>query len=192
MVMPSWIQMVCSGMLVYMPLCAYSASWKMVPEKSNLAFTAVQNHAPVTGTFSHFTGDIAFDPDQLATSHVRVVVNMDSVTAGYGEIASTLKTPDWFNSNAFPEAVFESKAFVHLQDNRYEAQGMLTIRGQAVPLTLHITLAEYQPDAAHVTGDTTLNRTAFGVGQGEWKNTDVVEDNVKVHFDIHAVPATAK
>jgi hypothetical protein len=34
-----------------------------------------------------------------------------------------------------------------------------------------------------------IQRLDFGVGQGEWKSTEWVGDDVKLHYDVPLVPA---
>lgn len=164
---------------------AAAPQWQIVPSKSTLSFTATQNNAPVTGEFKTFTGEISFDPTQLTTSKVRIVVDMTSVSASYSDLTSTLITADWFNVKSFPEAVFIANKFTKLSDNNYRANGNLTIRDKTVPVTLQFKLAEYSDTKTHVIGTTQLKRLDFGVGQGEWKSTSEIKDEVQVNFDIN-------
>lgn len=168
---------------------AFASVWQIIPEKSTLTFTAVQNGAPVSGEFRAFQGDIVFDPDHLGEGHIRVEVSMGSVMAPYQEMVDTLATADWFNVAAFPKAVFEAVpgSITKKEDNRYQAAGQLTLRDQTAPTTVIFTLEEYTPSHARVKGEVVLPRTQFGVGQGEWANIDVVKDEVQVTFDIDAV-----
>ena len=68
---------------------------------------------------------------------------------------------------------------------RYVAPGVLTIRGVAKPLTLPFTLA-ITGASAKMNAQVSLNRLAFGVGQGEWAATDTVPANVTVNIAIQA------
>jgi polyisoprenoid-binding protein YceI len=43
---------------------------------------------------------------------------------------------------------------------------------------------EKQPSGAWLKGGTTLKRLDFGVGQGEWKDTETVGNDVKVRFAL--------
>ncbi|SRR5579883_135068 len=165
-------------------------SWKIIPEKSKLTFTAIQNNSPVTGQFKNFTGDIAFDPKDLNGSHVNIVIDMKSVTTSYGTVADTLKTPEWFDVNKYPQALFAADYIVEdakAGHNAYMASGKLTIRDKTVPIVVHFVLDQYSDKLAHVKGDTEFARTKFNVGTGEWAKTDAIKDNVKVEFDITAM-----
>jgi len=161
-------------------------NWQIVPDKSTISFTAIQNNAPVSGSFSSFTGDIQFDPNQLATSKVSITVDMNSVTASYADVATNLKTPDWFDVKLFPQAVFTAAKFTKTENNSYQADGTLTIKGKTVPITLSFVMEEYSQTQAKAKGSATIKRTAFGIGQGEWAKTDTIKDEVKVEFTLLA------
>lgn len=162
-------------------------AWKIVPNESSLTFTATQNDAPVTGQFKNFTGEINFDPNHLSTNNVKIIVDTGSITDPYNQLSDTLKTPDWFNVKLFPQAVFQSGDFVKTADKTYQSKGTLTIRDKTLPVTLVFTQEEYTPTKAVIKGSTTVKRTAFGVGQGEWADTKAVKDDVQINFKITAV-----
>jgi polyisoprenoid-binding protein YceI len=166
---------------------AAAPAWQIVPAKSSLTFTATQNDAPVTGKFQNFTGDIYFDPNQLSTSKVKIVVDVGSVTDAYHELSDTLKRPEWFNIKLFPQAIFEAKDLIKTGDKTYQAKGTLTIRDKTVPLTLTFTQEEYSQTTAQMKGSAIIKRSAFGVGQGEWADTKTIKDDVKIDFTIAAV-----
>lgn len=161
--------------------------WQIVPNESSLAFTATQNGAPVTGQFKTFTGVINFDPNQLSASNVEIVVDVGSISDAYNQLSDTLKAPEWFNIKIFPKAIFKSSEFVKMGDKTYQAKGTLTIRDKTLPVTLIFTQEEYTPTKARMKGSTTIKRTEFGVGQGEWADTTTVKDDVKIDFTITGV-----
>lgn len=160
---------------------------KIVPEQSTIKFTAIQNDAPVSGEFKIFTGEINFDPADLQTSHVRIIVDLNSVTTSYQQVADTLKTAEWFNVKDFPQAIFTANQFNKISNNNYQTIGTLTLRNKSLPVTLDFVLDEYSKTKASVKGSVTLKRTAFGVGQGEWAKTDQIRDDVKVEFILAAI-----
>ncbi|WP_296459405.1 YceI family protein [Phenylobacterium sp.] len=65
---------------------------------------------------------------------------------------------------------------------RYAA---VALRGVSRPLSLPFRLT-IDGDRATVSGVTSLDRTAFGVGQGEWQNTDQIPARVTVRIDPKA------
>jgi|SRR6185312_1198091 len=178
----SWVRI----LLLLMPLATNAATWQIIPKESAINFTATQNGAPVSGQFKSFSGEINFDPTQLATSNVRIVVDINSVMAAYDQVVDTLKTADWFNVKLFPQAIFKSSNFTKTGDNTYQANGTLTIRDKTAPIMLTFVMEEYSKSHARAKGTATLQRTTFGVGQGEWAKTDEIKDEVKINFTLAA------
>jgi polyisoprenoid-binding protein YceI len=179
------------AILVLVPTVTFAAvpTWQIVPDKSSLTFTATQNGAPTNGTFKTFSGDISFDPNQLSASHIKIIVDLASVSDSYNTLADTLKTAPWFNTAMFPKATFVSSSITKTGDKAFTAQGNLTLRDKTMPVSLTFTQEEYSPTKAVMKGMTTIKRTEFGVGQGEWSDTKAVRDDVTVDFTI---TATAK
>lgn len=176
-------------LVLILPLVTFSAvpAWQVVPQNSSITFTATQNNSPVTGKFTAFSGDINFDPARLKESNITIRVDLNSVTTEYGDIATTLKTADWFNIAKFPQAIFKASDFTKTGDKTYQANGTLTIRDKTVPVVLSFILENYSDSKADAKGSAQLKRTLFNVGQGEWAKTDAVKDDVKIDFVVSAL-----
>jgi len=177
------------GFFVMMTLGTQAAfatlpQWQMVPEKSSITFTATQNDAPVKGEFKKFNADIQFDPAQLKDSHANITIDTSSINTSYQELAEALKMSEWFDVKTFPQASFKSKDFTKVGDNTYEAKGDITIRDKTIPASIKFTVENSTPSQLQTKGTTTLKRTAFGIGQGEWSDTKEVKDDVKVDFTL--------
>lgn len=168
---------------------AYAApsQWEIIPAKSQLNFTATQNGSPVSGEFKQFKADLKVDVNDLKTSSINIIIDMNSVNASYAEVKNTLLTPDWFNVKVFPKAEFKSTHFIKTGDNAYQALGTLTIRDKSTPVTLTFTASFPQENEGIVTGSTQIKRSAFGVGQGEWASTDTIKDDVTINFKVTAI-----
>lgn len=176
-------------LLALIPMIGIAAvpSWQIVPTESELTFTATQNNAPITGKFKKFTGEINVDPNQLSSSSIKIVVDISSMSDAYNQLTETLSTAEWFNIKQFPQATFQSKEIVKTGDKTYQIKGTLTIRDKTLPVTLNVTQEEYTPTKGRVKGTTTIQRSSFGVGQGEWADTNTVKNDVKIDFTLTAV-----
>lgn len=161
------------------------ANWEMDASASALSFASSYDGDAFTGSFSDFTTQIQFDPDDLAHSQVVVTIDLSSVDAGDAERTDALPDKDWFFVKSFPEAVFESHAFTHLGDNKYEAKGDLTLRGVTKPLVLPFTLS-IANGVAQMDGTVQLNRRDFDVGRGMWESDEYVAHTVEVNITVLA------
>ncbi|ASQ45220.1 YceI family protein [Legionella clemsonensis] len=162
------------------------SEWEIIPSESKLSFTATQNNAPASGEFKRFSGTILVDPENYKASSITITVDMTSLSASYIDLKETLVTSDWFNVKHFPTAEFKSNTFNKIDNNTYEANGILTIRNKSAPVKLVFTANETSPGKALVEGESIIKRSTFGVGQGEWASTEEIKDEVKINFKIVA------
>ncbi len=169
------------------PTLSNAAEWKIVPAQSKIEFKATQNSSAVTGSFKKFSGKINFDPAQLKTSKVEIEIDIVSVEASLSDAVSTLKTPEWFSSAAFPKATFVAEKFTKVSDKKFTADGNLTIKGKSVPTKLEFTLEEYTAAKAKAVGLVTIKRADFAIGAKDPANAHGVKDEVAVSFVVNAV-----
>lgn len=179
-----WVLMIFLNSLIY---ASNSPEWEIVPSQSEITFTGTQNGAPVTGRFKKFTGQIFVDPVNYKASSIHMTIDMNSISAPFEDIVTTLASPDWFNVKLFPNAEFKATKFNKLNDKTYETDGTLTIRDKSAPVTLKFVVDQISKDQALVEGSTTVKRSVFGVGQGEWASTDEIQDDVIIRFKISAI-----
>ncbi|MFO1259407.1 MAG: YceI family protein [Gammaproteobacteria bacterium] len=165
---------------------AATPQWEIIPSESSINFTAKQNGAPVSGRFSAFTGEIQFDQNDLTSSHVKIIVDTNSVTTSFADIAETLKTEEWFDVKLFPTAIFESSNFKKITEDSYQTNGTLTIRDKSLPMSASFTGQSLTPDKGQVIGTMKLQRTQYAVGQGEWASLDEIKDDVQIDFTLTA------
>jgi polyisoprenoid-binding protein YceI len=160
--------------------------------KSSLEFTFQQAGAQNKGKFTRFPVSFDFSPDNLAGSRLEVTVEIGSLDTGDQERDDTLRGADLFAVAKFPQAHFAASQF-NKTAGGYEAIGKLTLRGVTrdarVPFTFR-TADERGVAAGYMSGKTTVRRLDFGVGQGEWKATDQVGNEVGVSFVLR-LTATA-
>ena len=135
--------------------------------------------------FHRWSAQIAFDPKNLAGSKAVVSVDVASAATGDADRDQAMPTADWFSAKTQPKATFTTTAFKDLGGGKYQASGDLTIRGVKKPVLLPFTLA-ISGDTARMNGSVVLNRTAFGIGQGQWKTGDVVATEVTVSVALTA------
>jgi len=176
--------------ILILPTVIQAFEWQIVPNKSSIHFKAIQNHSPVTGEFKIFSGHINFDKNKLNESHVSITIDISSVSTSFKVVSDTLKTTDWFDITAFPQAHFTAKDFKQVGNNRYEANGQLTIRDKTAPIVVYFTLEKYTDHDALISGSAQLKRTNFEVGKGEWASTKEIKDAVAVSFVITATQKT--
>lgn len=165
---------------------AAPARWNVDQAKSSLTFVVNVNGQVVTGKFKAFGALIAFDPADLTHSSAKITMDMTEVKSGDATRDAMLLKPDWFNVLDFPQAVYQTTAFVAKGGSAYEAQGTLTLKGVAQDIALPFTLT-IKGNTAVVKGQTTLQRLAFNVGKNKEFMADTpVALSVKVMVNVTA------
>lgn len=178
-----------SKTLALVPLCllvslAFAAvQWSMQPKDSQLSFTATQAGAPFEGKFDRFTADIQFDPNDLATSRFDVVIDTDSVNTRDKERDETIKSAELFAVKQYPSARYVAENFTRKGKNNYAAAGKLTLRNVTRDVPIEFTFEE-NANGAWLKGSADIKRLDFGVGQGDWRDTATVGNEVKVTFAL--------
>lgn len=166
-----------------------ASNWVIDNAASNLGFETVVNGQAVIGHFSRWSARIGFDPAHLADARVEVLIDTESATTQDDTRDQMLSTPDWFDRAVFPEARFYASRIVSLGGDRYEADGDLKIRGVDKPVVLRFTL-DIVGKTATMAASMPLDRTTFGVGQGQWAGTDSVAATVTVKVALVAHTAS--
>jgi len=164
-------------------LALAAAQWSMQPKESKLTFVGVQAGAEFEGAFERFTADIRFDPKQLADSRFDVKIETASVNTRDGERDDTIKSADLFDSKRFPTARYVADKFTDKGGNKFSATGKLTLRDITKDVPIEFTF-ESKDGGAWLKGAAKLKRLDFGVGQGEWKDTETVGNDVQVRFAL--------
>jgi polyisoprenoid-binding protein YceI len=168
---------------------ADAPEWTLIPKDSSIGFTARQMSVPLRGAFEMFGGSIRFDPGNLEGSRVAIEIRPASARTRQKEVDAQLGQPDWFDAAAHPLARFEADRFLAKGEDRYEATGRLTIRGVAREVILPFTLKIVPVGdklRAEAKGEVELKRLDFGIGQGEWRATNVVANEVQVAISVVA------
>ena len=166
---------------------SFAADYVQAPG-STLTFATDYQGDVFVGRLPSFSTRLSFDPARLAGSRLDVTIALASVTVDDPDGDDTLKGSDFFNVAQFPQARFSASTFRSLGANRYAADGTLSLRGASKPVTLTFT---WTPGVRPVlTGKATLKRLDFGVGSGDWADTDLIPNEVAVSTRV--VLLTAK
>lgn len=177
---------VCLGVANAVAAPAAVVHYALDQSKSSLEYTFTQAGAQNKGRFTRFPVTFDFSPDNLTASRLDVTVDMGSLDTGDQERDDTLRSNDLFAVKKFPQARFTATQIVKTAAG-FEAVGKLTIRDVTrdvrVPFTFR-TATENGAAVGYMSGKTTLHRLDYGVGQGDWKATDQVGNDVGVAFAL--------
>lgn len=150
---------------------------------SEIAFTSKQMGVPVDGKFRKFDAKVAFDPKKPETASIGFTIDLASVSLGAAETEAEVVKPDWFDTRKFPQATFQSTAVKATGAGKYEVAGKLTIKGAAQNVTVPVALAQ-AGGTTTASGSFVIKRLDFKIGDGDWKDTSMVANDVQVRFKL--------
>lgn len=159
-------------------------------EKSRITSVARQMNVPVEVPFRRFTAEIAFDPAKLDEARARIEIDVASFDAGNAEINEDVKGRQWFDAKTHPKATFVSSGVRVLGAGRYEARGSLTLKGRILEVAAPFTVKEEAGTTVYE-GQLPIRRLQYNVGEGVWRDTETLADEVLIKFRLVAAKAAA-
>ena len=165
-----------------------AAAQTVVYEKSRISCVSRQENVPVEAQFKKFTAQIAFDPARAETSKAQIEIDVASFDIGNAEVNDEVRGKPWFDTRSFPKATFVSSAIRALGGGKFEARGPLTIKGKTVEV---VTPFSWRAEAGGgiVEGAFNIKRLQYNIGEGVWKDTDTVADEVQIRYRLVLAPA---
>jgi polyisoprenoid-binding protein YceI len=156
-------------------------------EASTVGVVFRQMSVDVEASFQKIDIKASFDPANVASSRAVVTIDMASFDFGPGaeEYNEEVRAPDWFDTQKFPTAQFSVTGARANGNNRFGVVGDLTIKGITQSITTEFELAD-RDGRVELSGSVPISRLAFNIGQGDWKDTSIVEDEVQVRFRMVA------
>ncbi|KQV47762.1 MULTISPECIES: YceI family protein [unclassified Duganella] len=171
--------------LLAVAAAASAAVLKADPAKSSVSAVFKQMNVPIESKFKKHNIVIDYNAAAPDTSKATVEIETASLDLGEAEMNAEVAKKDWFNSAQFPKATFVSSAIKSAGPGKLNVSGKLTIKGKAADVTFPITV---KADGGKQVFDGALpiKRLAFNVGEGEWKDTGMVADEVTIKFHVVA------
>ena len=164
--------------------CPACAQQKLVAAQSEIAFTSKQMGVPVDGKFKKFDAQVAFDPKKPEAAKIGFVIDLASVTLGAAESEAEVAKAEWFNTKLFPQATFQSSSVKPNGPARFDVAGKLVIKGASHDVLVPVTLVQAGANTT-ASGAFVIKRLDFKIGDGEWKDTSMVANDVQVKFKLN-------
>jgi polyisoprenoid-binding protein YceI len=172
--------------LAFASLPAAAAEYLQAPG-STLAFAGTYQGEVFTGRFPGFEARLRFDPSRLANARLEVDIPLAGAATGNPDYDDNLRGASFLDVGRFPQARYTATRFRALGGDRYAADGTLSLHGISKPVTLTFT---WTPGAQPVlAGRATVKRLDFGVGAGDWGDTDMIPDAIAVSTRVVFEPA---
>ncbi|TWI61508.1 polyisoprenoid-binding protein YceI [Pseudoduganella lurida] len=169
--------------LIGLSLTAGAAALKTDPAKTSVTATFKQMNVPVDAKFTKHKVAIDYDAAKPETSKATVEVETASLDLGDADYNKEVAKKEWFNAAQFPKATFISSAIKPAGAGKLTVTGKLTIKGKATDVTFPVTV-KTEGGKQVFDGAVPIKRLAYGIGEGEWKDTSIVGDDVTIKFHV--------
>ena len=181
------VLLVSAGLLL--TLTTHAATLDAVqPDKSKIGFSFKQMGVAMDGHFAKSSATLNFDSAKPEQAKASIEVDLASIDTGSGEVDQEVVGKAWFNTAAFPKAVFVAKQVKQIAPNQYEVLGSLSIKGRSRDVKTMFKLSP-QGKSSVLSGSFTLQRADFAIGEGMWSKFDVVANDIQVNFQFTAFNA---
>ena len=166
------------------------AGVQAAPLKTDIAASGVsavfkQMNVPVEAPFRTFAAQIDYDAAKPEASKASVDIATASMDLGDAEYNREVAKKEWFNTAQFPKATFVSTSIKPAGAGKLNVAGKLTIKGKTADVNFPLSVKT--EGGKHLfEGQLPIHRLAFNIGEGEWKDTSMVADEVVIKFRVSA------
>jgi polyisoprenoid-binding protein YceI len=164
---------------------ALAATLKIDPAKSTVSATFRQMGVPVEAKFNRFSAQVDYDVSKPENAKASVDIEVASFDLGDPDYNSEVRKKEWFHATQFPKASFVSTKIRAAGPGKLDVSGKLTLKGKTADVSFPLTVKK-EGSAQLFEGNLPIRRLAFGIGEGEWKDTSIVADEVIIKFRVLA------
>jgi polyisoprenoid-binding protein YceI len=166
-------------------LPVFAAALKTDTAKSSVTATFKQLNVPVDAKFKKFDAQITYDAAKPEASKANVDIDVSSFDLGDPDYNKEVLKKEWFNAAQFPKASFVSSSIKPVTAGKLDVTGKLTIKGKTTDVYFPLTVKK-EGNAQVFEGALPIKRLTYNIGEGEWKDTSMVADEVVIKFRVAA------
>lgn len=175
------IMLACSALLVSCDRLLTPDFEAEITELSSGQYTLDPDHATLLwkinhlgfstfiGRFNEFNASLDFNPEDIGSSSLEVIVNTASLDINNTEFAEELRGDNWFDTANFPQAVYRTTSLVSQEGNSFVFGGDLTLLGVTAPVNLNVEFHGggrnflTRANTVGFSADATFQRSVFGL-----------------------------
>lgn len=172
-----------------------ATKWVIDPAHSEIQFKIrhlmITN---VTGSFQEFSSYVETNGDDFSTARIHFSAKVDSINTGNEQRDGHLKSADFFDTEKYPELVFEANGLIKKGGDEYEAEGDLTMHGVTKKIKLAVEAGgvvkdPYGQTKAGFSVSTKINRKDFGLNWNAATEAGgvVVSDEVRISAEVQYI-----
>ena len=138
----------------------------------------------VKGSFNTIDGFVELDLNQKENNKAIFYVEVNDLDMNYIRYKDLLLSNVFFDAQQFPKAVVDTKKFSYVNETEFSMDVELTIKGKSAIVPLVINVKRLAEELVQIQSELIFSRTAFEIGIGNWKNTTILKDKVKLSTNL--------
>ena len=138
----------------------------------------------VKGSFNTIDGFVELDLNQKENNKAIFYVEVNDLDMNYIKYKDLLLSNVFFDAQQFPKAVVDTKKFSYVNETEFSMDVELTIKGKSAIVPLVINVKRLAEELVQIQSELIFSRNAFEIGIGNWKNTTILKDKVKLSTNL--------
>ena len=139
----------------------------------------------VIGKFNEFDGFVSLDLSNQNNNKALINVRIDSLDINYKRYKDLVLSEVFFDAKKYPLGLIDTNNFkFNYEDNKINLIGELTIKGKSQNIPINIEVIKLASELVQVKSEISFSRNDFKIGTGNWKNTTILKDKIKIKANI--------
>ena len=138
----------------------------------------------VMGKFNTFDGFVEIDTLDQKNNKAILSVNINSLEMNYKKYKNLILSDIFFNSDKYPIGIIDTKKFAYNNEEKINLDIELTIKGTTRVVNTELLVIKLTNDLVQIKSELKFYRNDFNIGTGNWKNTTILKDKIKINSNI--------
>ena len=138
----------------------------------------------VKGKFKTIEGFVELDVNEKENNKAIFSVQIDELEMNYTKYKDLLLSNIFFNTKKFPLAVIDTKKFSYDNEKELKLNAELTLKGKSEIVPLFINITRLAEELVQIQSELVFSRTSFEIGIGQWSNTSILKDKIKIKTNL--------
>ena len=138
----------------------------------------------VLGKFNTIDGFVEIDTFDQKNNKAILSVKIDSLEMNYKKYKNLILSDIFFNSDKYPIGVIDTKKFAYNNEEKLNLDIELTIKGTTKVVKTELLVIKLTNDLVQIKSELKFSRNDFNIGTGNWKNTTILKDKIKIMSNI--------
>ena len=138
----------------------------------------------VMGKFNTIDGFVEIDTLDKKNNKAILSVNINSLEMNYKKYKNLILSDIFFNSDKYPIGVIDTKKFSYNNEEKLNLDIELTIKGTTRVVNAELLVIKLTNDLVQIKSELKFSRNDFNIGTGNWKNTTILKDKIKINSNI--------